>query len=161
MKDVDFHRIIELRPVSGGFLPVNDSAKELLDGAGKDEILSFTEVTDRDLKLHRCYMSLLSFLWSYYPDEWKKEHPKKNFYNYVKALTGQFEVKETLPNGVPMIEWVSISFGRMSEVRFREYVKNQLPYIFEDLHTHFDDFVWNNIIETVENDYEKFFSKLH
>ena len=45
----------------------NEKAEELLLLSKKGEIIEFKEVTKRDIKLHRCYMSLLGFIYDYLP----------------------------------------------------------------------------------------------
>ena len=62
MKDTDYDKIIELTPVGGGFLPANERAEELLLSSHPSEVLSFLEVTARDLKFHRAYFSLIHYI---------------------------------------------------------------------------------------------------
>ena len=49
----------------------------------------------------------------------------------------------------------------MNQQKFKEYVKEQLPYIYENvLGKFFEGEILTGIIETIENEYEIFFSKL-
>jgi len=51
MKDKDFKNIAEFTNVGGGLIPHNEKAKELVEQSSRGEILSFEEVTARDLAL--------------------------------------------------------------------------------------------------------------
>ena len=49
----------------------------------------------------------------------------------------------------------------MSDKRFKEYIKEQLPYIYENvLGAFFSGEKLNDIIDTIEVEYEKFMNKL-
>jgi ribosomal protein RSM22 (predicted rRNA methylase) len=161
MTDKDYHKIIELSNVGGGFIPVNSNAEELLEQSHRDEVLSFLEITNRDLQLHRCYFSLLGYIYDYLPQAFKKKVEKDKFYLFIKHLKKQYKVLYTFADGSQQIEYDSISFGRMSNMRFKEYVKEQLPFIYSDIiGVFFEGEIYNGIIETIETEYEKFFTKL-
>ena len=80
MKDTDYNNLIQLTNVGGGFIPANEKAEELLLLSKKGEIIEFKEVTQRDIKLHRCYMSLIAFIYDYFPKNFHNEVPKYKFY---------------------------------------------------------------------------------
>jgi hypothetical protein len=161
MTDRDFHKIVELSNVGGGFIPVNEIATELLEQSQRGEVLSFLEVTNRDIKMHRCYFSLLNFIYGYMPPQFKKAVPEKHFYLFLKHLKKEYQVLFTFKDGTIMVEYDSISFGRMSQKTFQEYIKNQLPFIYSDvLGAYFEGEMLNGIIETIEEEYKKFMSKL-
>lgn len=161
MKDSDYQNIIELTYVGGGWIPANEKAKELSERCDKGEIISFKEMTSRDIKFHRCYFSLLSFIWNYLPEKFKKNIPENDFFRWLKHLQGEYEVCYTFKDGTKMVEYKSISFGKMSEKSFREYVAKQLPYIYENvLGAFFEGNILKGIIETIEQEYEKFLSKI-
>ena len=64
-------------------------------------------------------------------------------------------------DGTKLVTYESISFGRMSEQQFRTYVKEQLPFIYENvIGAFFKGEIYDSIISTIENDYERFFDKL-
>jgi len=161
MKDTDYDNLIHLANVGGGFIPANEKAEELLLMTRKGEVIELTEVTKRDLKLHRCYMSLLSFIYDYLPVNFHSKVDKKNFYKWLKHLRGQYKVLYTFADGTSFVEYESISFGRMSNIRFKEYVLEQMPFIYENvIGAFFEEEMYDNIIETIEEEYKKFFSKL-
>lgn len=161
MKDKDFYKVIEILNVGGGWTPYNENAIELLDNSAKGEIVSVLEVTQRDIKFHKCYFSLLSFIYDYLPAKFQKKVPKRKFYLFVKHLKGEYEVLFKFKDGTQMVEYDSISFGNMSQKRFQEYVKLQLPYIYENvLGEFFEGEMLDGIIATIEDQYLKFLSKL-
>lgn len=161
MKDKDFNKLIELAYVGGGFIPANENAEVLMDNCSKGQILTFTEVTARDIRFHRQYMSFIGYVYDYLPLKFRKKVAKCNFYQFLKHCKGDYEVMFTFADGRQMIEYKSISFGRMSELEFKNYVKEQLPFIYtEVIGAFFKDKIYDNIIETIEKDYEKFFAKL-
>lgn len=161
MKDKDFQNIIELGHVGGGFVPANEKARELEESCSKGEIISVIEVTQRDLKFHKCYMSLLGYIYDYLPRLFHNKVSKKKFYLWLKHLKGQYDVLYEFNDGTKLVEYESISFGNMSEKRFHEYIKEQLPWIYENvIGKFFEGEIFNGIIDTIENEYMKFFSKL-
>lgn len=160
MKDKDYDKLIHLTNAGGGFLPANDKAQELLALTKQGDIVVLDECTKRDLKFHRCYMSLLSFVWDYLPGNFKDRVPKGIFYNWLKAAQGLVEFEYQFKDGSSYVEYESIAFGNMSEIRFREYVESQLAYIYSEiLPALFPDQIKNNIIDTIEEEYKKFLSK--
>lgn len=161
MKDKDFNKLIDLTYVGGGFIPANQNARELIDRCEKGEIVSFNEVTQRDLSFHRCYFLLLSFIYDYLPQSFKDKISKDKFYIFVKHLEGNYDVVFKFKDGSEMVEYKSISFGRMSQKQFEEYVANQLPFIYSNiLEAYFELDILNGIIETIEEEFKRMLSKL-
>ena len=161
MKDTDYLKLVEMYNVGSGLLPVNQRAIEIIEQSDKGEVLSFIEVTQRDLKFHRCYMSLLAFIYGYLPETFKHQVPKDKFYIYLKHLKGQYDVLFEFADGTKMVEYESISFGRMSQKQFESYVRDQLPWIYTNvIGQFFEGPIYDGIIETIEEDYKKFFAKL-
>jgi hypothetical protein len=161
MTDKKFKRVIELTYMGGGWIPANDNANNLADQSVKGEIQAFEECTVRDIRFHRCYFSFLNYIYAYLPNKFKQEVSEGNFYLFLKHLQGKYKVLYSFKDGTKMVEYESLSFGNMSEKRFREYIKEQLPFIYEYvISPFFQDELYYNIIETIEKDYEKFLSKL-
>lgn len=161
MTDNDFNELIELSYAGGGWIPVNGKARELAEAQRRGEICYFKNMTPRDLKLHRCYFSLLNFIYGYLPNNFQKAVPEKNFYKWLKHLKGEYEILFQFNDGTVLVEYESISFGRMNNHKFKEYVKNQLPFIYENvIGKFFEGEMYDSIIETIEIEYEKFMSKL-
>ena len=161
MKDKDFYNLVDFYNAGGGLLPVNQRANEIIEQSDQGEVISFIEVTQRDLRFHRCYMSLLSYIYDYLPDSFKKQIPKRNFYQWLKHLKGQYDIVFEFEDGTKLVEYESISFGWMSQKRFENYVREQLPWIYSNvIGIFFKDKIYDNIINTIEEDYKKFFAKL-
>lgn len=161
MTDKAYNHLVEFFNAGGGLLPVNQRASELIEQTEKGEVLSFTEVSQRDLRRHRCYFSLLKYIYGYMPLSFKNTIPEEKFYLWLKHLKGQYDVIFEFNDGTKLVEYESISFSKMTEQRFREYIKEQLPFIYSDvLGKYFSGEILDGIIETIEKDYEKFFKKL-
>jgi len=220
MKDTDFNKLSQFTVFGKCFIPTSQEAIEYcqafdtefieseyclipedensittLENSVVGQVLTFSECSERDLKLHRCFMKLLGYIWGYLPEEFKITVPKRKFYMYLKHLQRNYEVvyrfqdiqkqqeiirilienkkrfrltykaiAEIAPlvDGSELIEYESISFGKMSEMRFREYIRELLPFIYSDvIGMFYEGEVYESIVQTIENDYEKFFSKLN
>jgi hypothetical protein len=161
MKDTQYDKLIELSWAGGGFIPCNQNAIEMSDNLKRGEVLTFQEVTKRDISRHRGYMGLLAFIYDYLPKNFKDRVPKNKFYKWLKHLKGQYEVEFEFADGTKMITYESISFGAMSEQRFRDYIKSQLPFIYENvIGKFFEGEIYNNIVDTIECEFERYLSKL-
>ena len=161
MTDKQFDKLIELSWVGGGFIPVNQNANDLTETLVKGQVLSFIEATERDIRFHRCYMSLLGFIYDYLPMQFKSKVKKQVFYQWLKHLQGKYKVLYSFNDGTRMVEYESIAFGKMSNQRFKDYVREQLPFIYTNvIGAFFDGEIYDNIIATIEEDYKKFFSKI-
>jgi hypothetical protein len=186
----DYKELLEFVFVGGGVLPHNEKAKESLQYKKKNEIVYYKEAGNRDLKLHRCYFSLLNFIYGYLTNKFHEAVPESEFYKWLKHLKKEYKVVYSFIDNdkiediidyclklgldaeiaskiavkfgkTDMIEYESISFGRMSNDRFKEYVKELLPYIYKNVIGKFyDGDIYNGIVETIEEEYKKFLSKL-
>jgi DNA polymerase I-like protein with 3'-5' exonuclease and polymerase domains len=191
MNKKDWDKLIELSYTGGFlFKPANQNAMELCNMSKIGESHLFGLKTPRDAKLHQCYFVLLKFIWGYMPDNFQAKVPSESFYLWLKHLKKEYEVKFSfideqkqediasfcLDLGLStddaakiavkfgktdLIEYESISFGRMSNETFKNYVKEQLPFIYENvLGKYYKGEDYNNIIETIEQEFEKFLAKL-
>lgn len=161
MKDTDYHSLLQFKYMGGGLIPHNEKAQELCMFAKKNDIIEFKEATQRDLSFHRCYMSLLSYVYDFMPTKFKEAVPKQNFYKWLKHLKGEYNVIFEYKDGTKYIEYESISFGRMSQLKFKDYINEQLPYIYENvIGAFYDGDMKDGIIESIESTYESFYQKL-
>ncbi len=161
MSDKDFHKIVELAFVGGGWIPSNDNAIELSEQSHKGEVHAFLEMTNRDLSMHRGYFALLKFIYGYMPPQFKHKVSESNFYLFLKHLKGQYKVLFTFKDGTNMVEYDSIAFGKMSQKAFENYIREQLPFIYSDvLGAYFEGEMLNGIIETIEEEFKKLLSRL-
>lgn len=162
MKDTELEDIIQLTYVGNAFLTANQKAEELAENCRRGEVIDFKEVTARDLKFHRCYFDLLGTIYDYMPPSFKKRIEKNNFYILLKELQGEYKVLFDFKDGSKVKVYNSISFGKMSQKRFEEYVKNQLPIIYNEIIQPYfpDKKTFDSIVQTIEEDYQVFLSKL-
>ena len=161
MKDTDYHKLIEVANVGGGWVPANENANDLLDNTHKGEISTLQDVGARDLSFHKCYFSLLNFIYDYLPNSFKKAVSKKDFYKWLKHLKKEYKILFTFKDGTQMIEYDSISFAGMSQKEFENYVRGQLPFIYENVIAEFfKGEIYDGILATIEEAYERFFAKL-
>jgi len=163
MKDTNFDKIISLTYTGGGWLPTNQAAMELSHQCGMGEVVNFKPVQSRDISFHRAYMGLLAYIWGLMPRNFQAKVPKDQFYMWLKHLKGSYDVKYEFADGTKLVEYESISFAKMDQKRFEDYVREQLPWIYEDViwkvYANRPDIV-DTIIENVEEEFKKFLSKL-
>ncbi|MFA5195205.1 MAG: hypothetical protein WC401_05345 [Bacteroidales bacterium] len=161
MTDKNFNKMVDFYNAGGGLLPVNQKAHEIIEQSDKSEVISFIEVTQRDLKFHRAYFALLKFIYGYMPMKFKKAVPESHFYLFLKHLKKQYKVLFTFKDGTTMVEYDSIAFGRMSQKTFESYIREQLPFIYtEVIGAYFEGEMYDNIIESIEDEFKKFLAKL-
>lgn len=190
MKDTDLKKMLHFKYVGGALMPANDKAEEYMLMLRVNELVYLTDATKRDLAMHRCFFALLNYVYAYMPERFKKEVPGDKFYNFVKHVQGKYttvfsfrddekisDILDTcLELGIDaekastiaakfgktdLIEYESISFGRMSQKRFKEYISEQMPILYEEiLGKFFKDEVLSGIIETIEEDFTNFMNKL-
>lgn len=161
MKSSDFDKLVEFVNVGGGLTPHNERAEELLEQSSRGEVFTFKEMTERDLKFHNCYFSLLRTIYRYLPPGFQKKVSEKNFYKWLKHLKGEYNVLFTYKDGTKLVEYDSLAFGNMSQKRFEEYIREQLPWIYENvIGAFFEGPIYDGILETIEEEYKKFLSLL-
>lgn len=161
MKDTEYLRKIELANAGNGFVPANEAAEELLLRTFKGEVCTFKEITDRDLAFHRCYMALISYIYDLMPNKFKNAIAKEKFYTFLKHLKGNYDIIFEFQDGTTMIEYESISFSKMSQKEFENYINLQLPWIYEELIGEFyGGDKYNEIINKIEDKFKYFLTKL-
>jgi len=161
MTDKDYNELHEFAFDGAGWIPNNQNAQELMEQTSPGEVQMFKEVTGRDILFHRCYFALLNYIWSYMPDKFKSEIPVGIFYKWLKHLRGEYEVIFEYGDGTKLIEYQSVSFGRMSQMQFEAYVREQLPFIYESvIGSMYKGHQYDSILENIEIEFKKFLSKL-
>jgi len=161
MTDKDYKKLHEFAYVSGGWTPYNQNALDLQDQTVEGEVIAFKEVTARDVAFHRCYFSLLNYVYSWMPDAFKAKVSRDIFYLWLKHLRGEYEVAFEFKDGMKLIEYQSISFSRMGQKEFEDYVREQLPFIYENvIGAYYKGEQYDNILENTEHEFEKFLAKL-
>lgn len=163
MKDREYERLSEwINEGTGALMPYNSLAHDLADTAKGGEIITMLEMTDRDLRFHRCYFSLINYIYSQLPNRFRQKLPEKYFYKYLKHLKGQFDIIAQFGD-IVLVEYESISFAKMTEHSFRDYVRNQLPWIYSDVigkYYKMGGWRYNRKVNMIEEEYKKFLSKL-
>lgn len=162
MKKSDFDKLIDLSYTGGHlFRPVNQNAFDLCDELGIGEVVTFDLKSARDLQFHRAYFVLINFIYDYLPEKFHKKVDKKYFYKWLQTLKEDYEVVFTFSDGKQLIEYNSIAFGNMSQEKFENYIKDQLPWIYENvIGAFYSGEKYNGIIDTIEKEFEKFLAKL-
>jgi len=162
MKESEYNKLLEFVYKGGGFIPNNSAAFEMAQNCGIGEIITLQEVTARDLKFHQCYFLLLNYIYGILPRKFQESVPVNKFYYFIKHLKGEYEVIFEFKDGTKLVEYESIAFGRMSQKTFQEYVKNQLPYIYENIiGLFYTGDHYSMMIDSIEKEFEKFLSKLN
>lgn len=79
----------------------------------------------------------------------------------LKLTKKQIENIALLTNRTELIEYESISFGRMTEKKFEQYVRDQIPWIYSEVVERFyKDDALDEKIKKIEDKFRKFFKKL-
>jgi hypothetical protein len=73
----------------------------------------------------------------------------------------QIEAIASLTDRTDLVEYESISFGRMTEKKFEQYVRDQIPWIYSEVVERFyKDDALDEKIKKIEDKFRKFFKKL-
>lgn len=95
------------------------------------------------------------------PPNFRAKVPCDQFYLFLKMVKGEYDTVYTFKDGREMIEYRSISFGKMNQQQFKEYVAEQLPIIYDEIIMQIlkpDQATL--VIESIEEQYKIFLSKL-
>ena len=146
----------------GGLLkPANEKAVEFIDAVGHGEVVVLKDIGGRDISFHRAFFGMLSYIHECLPNGFRSQVPKQRFYEWLKMYKGDYEVLFTFKDGTEQIKLDSIAFGNMSQIRFEEYIKEQLAFIYEDvIRPLYDEDTSKKIIVGIENEWEGFLRQL-
>lgn len=161
MTDKQYKEALIFRNIGGFLEPVSDSSKKLLSEIGFGKELILREVSQRDLKFHRAYFEFLNTVYDYLPNNFKSRIPKDLFYIFLKELQGKYRIIYKFKSGSEMKEYESIAFDKMTQLQFEDYVREQLPHIYDLIITLFDKQRADAIIQTIEEDFKIFLNKLN
>lgn len=161
MKTIEFDKLPQFAVTFPNITPVNLEAYKIVESKGEGEILYLQEVSGRDIKFHRAYFGLVNYIHSYLPKPFQMKIPKDKFYRWLKHLQGDYDVIFEFKDGTKFVEYKSISFGRMNQRQFEEYVREQMPFIYENvIRVLYPDDRADAVIDNIESEFEKFLSKL-
>ena len=134
MKAAEFQELKHFTVHKGNVVvPASNETREWLELQRHNTPVNFKLIEARDTKFHRCYFALLGFIYDNLSNSFKQTIPKNSFYNFLKILSNEYDVVFRFKDGREFIEYKSISFARMNQTAFREYVNNQLTVIYEEL----------------------------
>lgn len=161
MNDKEYQNSLIFRNLGEVLEPVNLKAKQFLQDIKIGKEITLKEVTKRDLKFHRAYFEFIHQVYSYLPQTFKSRIPKDKFYIFLKELQGRYVIIYRFKNGSELKEYDSIAFDKMTQVEFETFVREQLPFIYENLiYALFDKKRADSVIATIEEDFKIFLSKL-
>jgi len=161
LKDTEYSELLEFIPANGCLIPANSKALDLIAISKNGEKITFKNISPRDEKFHRAYFSFLNFVWCAMPPHFRAKIPCEEFYKFLKMLQGEYDEIFEFKDGRKMIEYRSISFSRMTQQQFKEYIANQIPIIYEDLIMQiYKADQATIVIDSIEEEYKKFLSKI-
>ena len=161
MRDSEYSKLLTFKHQQGFLVPENNEARSLVDSLHHNEIVHFKEIKERNISFHRGYFKLIAYIWDWCTPKFKQQVPKKHFYNWLKVLLGEYSVVFEFKDGKTLMEYKSISFGRMSQKSFENYVRQQLPMIYEEvIHRMYDIDKASMIIENIEEEFKELLSRL-
>ena len=158
MKQREYLALMEFKSLGTALMPLSQKARQMCE-MNRGSVLLMQEKTQRDLKFHRAYFSLLRFIYSWLPNNFKEAVSEKHFYQWLKHLSGKYEILYRFKDGTCMVEYESISFARMTQATFKDYVREQLSLIYEYL-IHEICQEPEMIIDTIEHEFESYLEKL-
>ncbi len=124
----------------------------------KDGVQVYMEhIQSRDLGMHNGYFMILGYIHDRLPSTFRSKIPKKHFYKFIKTLSKEYDVIYLFKDGVPMIEYKSISFAKMNQESFRQYFNNQLSIIYEEILIPMNK---DYLMDEINAEFEKMLSKL-
>mgnify|MGYP003397300243 FL=1 len=158
MKQEEFTELKHFTNHQGvGLIPATHESREWLETLKNNEPVNFKIVESRDIALHKAYFGMLSYIWDRLKPSFKKKVPKQKFYIFLKELGKEYDVLYTFSDGREWKELKSISFGKMSNTKFKEYFNNQLSVIYEDLLFPLEQ---DYLMDDINKEWEKVFNKL-
>jgi hypothetical protein len=158
MKHDEFLKLLEVKVHKNNvLLPSQQETQEWLDTKKDNEIIYFQEVKARDLSLHKAYFLILSFIYDRLNVKFKKNIPKKSFYQFLKMISNEYNVIFKFKDGREFIEWKSISFSKMNQNEFKLYFNNQLTVIYEEILIPFEQ---DYLMDEINVEFEKILNKL-
>lgn len=161
MKTSEFQKLIGLANIDGQIVAI-ENHEEIRDDTVEGEVIYVKLVNARDLKMHKAYFGLLKFIYDYLPSNFHSQVSSNKFYKWLQTLKGEYKVLFKFKDGRELIEYDSISFASMDEHKFRTHIKEQLPYIYENvIGAFYENEIKNDIIDTIEQEFEKVLTKLY
>lgn len=159
MKTDEFLQLLEFKNHKGQVLiPAQYESQEFLELLKDNETVYFKQIKPRDIGMHKCYFVILNYIYDRLDAKFRKNVcAKKDFYMFLKFISNDYNVKFKFKDGREFIEYKSISFAKMDQVKFREYFNNQLSVIYEEILIPFEQ---DYLMDEINVEFEKMLSKL-
>jgi hypothetical protein len=157
MKDTEFKDLLHCKVQYGAIIPKGQSAIEFIETNAYQDVYLLNQ-TPRDAGFHACYFALMGYIWEAMPPSFKKyKCPNKaNMYKYMKLISGQYKIEMSFKDK-EAIEFESISFAKMNEQKFKEYVNEQLSYFYTEILVPLE---MEEFMQKIEKEFKKFMEKL-
>ncbi len=157
MKDREFENLLRFKVKYDALIPDNDKAKDYVLQNDRMEVYLLPQ-TPRDIKFHACYFALVTYIWNIMPEKFKKYKCPNQFDmdKFMKVVCGQYELAMNY-KGKDFYSFESISFAKMNEEKFREYVSEQLSMFYTEILVPLGK---ENLMDDINNEFESFISKL-
>ena len=157
MKDTD--KILEFKVAHGSALiPVSQDAIDNVQQSKHDTIKVYKDVTPRDLRFHKGFFAMMNYIYQWLPSSFKNAVPQDKFYIAVKELRGDYTIINIGSKQVK--EYTSISFAMMNNSTFEDYVRELLPFIYDDIIRPLMPDTVDMVIDNIEHEFRKLLSKL-
>jgi len=114
-------------------IPNQIETAEWLEQLTSESQVYLKQVEARDLGMHGGYFMILAYIYDRLPLRFRKTVLKPNFYKFIKMLSNEYTVVFEFKDGRQMIEYTSISFGKMNQSKFRLYFNTQMSVVYEEL----------------------------
>lgn len=161
MTDKEYKRLLVFKNMQGAALiPENQNAIDRILTLKRDELIYFKDVTKRDISLHNCYFALLRYAWGLTTPALKAAVPCDKFHDWMKYMKDQIKWQYRFNDGVTIVEYESISFSRMDNNRFKDYIREQMPALYEVFCSLYNSEYANMLIQKIEIEFERMFAKL-
>lgn len=157
MKDTEFIDLMAWKVVNWVLYPINNKANDFVFQQEGNEVYLVNK-TPRDTAFHACYFLFCTWLWQQMPTKFKLERcpDKSQMYNYIKILQGKYKVAMEY-KGLKFYEFESISFARMNDAKFNEFVNDQITIIYTEL---LIPLKMEHLLEQAETEFKGMFKKL-
>jgi hypothetical protein len=157
MKDTEFKEIMTFKVINEVMYPTNNKARDFLLLMDKQEVCMKNN-TPRDVAFHKSYFLFCGWLWEQMPTKFKLDYcpDKQQMYNFLKIVQGKYKFAMKF-KGKEFYMIDSISFGRMSDDKFNEFVNEQIHIIYTELLMPLGK---EHLLEEAENEFKSLFKKL-
>ena len=157
MKDTDFTKLLHCKIVNGVIYPTNNKAIDYCY-LNENQDVYLVPKAPRDLAFHGCYFLFCSWVWEQLPTKFKLERcpNRQDMYKYLKLIQGDFKVSMKYKD-LDVLEFNSISFGKMSNDDFKAYVNVQIAALYDNVLLPLE---LGHLQEEAEEEFKGLFSKL-